>query len=69
MIMQSPILKRFIKKRAADFYFYFSKNFGPTKALASNTNNLDGLNLHCMIINELPVTKNRDVYDLIKLSL
>ena len=67
MIMQSPILKRHIKKRAADLYF--SKNFGSIKALASNTNSLDGLNSHCVVIDELSAIKNRDVYDLIKQSM
>ena len=42
---------------------------GIIKALASNTNSLDGLNSHCVIIDELAAIKNRDLYDLMKQSM
>jgi len=64
MVKQSPMLSSHIKKRAADLYF--SHNMGYIKALASNTNSLDGLDLHCCVIDELSAIKNRDLYDLLK---
>ena len=64
MIQQSPLLKKHIRKRAADLYF--ANNFGFIKALASNTNGLDGLNISCAVIDELAAIKNRDLYDLVK---
>lgn len=67
MIKQSPLLSKHIKKRAADLYF--SLNFGFIKALASNTNSLDGLDVHCAVIDELAAIKNRDLYDLIKQAM
>ncbi len=64
MIKQSPSLKKHIKKRTSDLYF--SKNMGFIRALASNTNSLDGLDVHGGIIDELGAIKNRDIYDLAK---
>lgn len=67
MVQQSQFLSKHIKKRAADLYF--RHNFGTIKALASNTNSLDGLDVHCAVIDELAAIKNRDLYDLIKQSM
>lgn len=67
MVQQSPMLSRHIKKRASDLYF--SYNMGFIKALASNTNSLDGLDVHCAVIDELAAIKNRDIYDLIKQAM
>lgn len=67
MIKQSPMLSKHIKKRANDLYFPL--NFGFIKALASNTNSLDGLDVHAGIIDELAAIKNRDIYDLIKQAM
>lgn len=67
MRMQSPLLRKHIKKRAGDMYF--SGNMGYIKALASNTNSLDGLDTHCGVIDELAAIKNRDIYDLVKQSM
>lgn len=64
MIKQSPYLRKHIKKRASDLYFGY--NLGYIKPLASNTNSLDGLDVHCAVIDELAAIKNRDLYDLIK---
>ncbi len=64
MIQQSPLLSKHIKKRANDLYF--SKNYGFIKALASNSNSMDGLDVHGAVIDELAAIKNRDIYDLIK---
>lgn len=67
MRLQSPMLKKYIRKRAADLYA--PSNMGFIKALASNTNSLDGLNAHGAVIDELAAIKNRDVYDLIKQAM
>ena len=67
MMMQSPLLKKHIRKRAADLYF--PKNFGFIKAIASNSNTMDGLDVHGAVIDELSAIKNRDIYDLIKQAM
>ena len=67
MIQQSPMLTKHVKKRASDLYF--PHNFGFIKALASNTNSLDGLDVHGAVIDELAAIKNRDIYDLVKQAM
>ena len=67
MVAQSPALKKHVRKRVADLYF--SGNMDFIKALASNSNSLDGLDAHCAIIDELSAIKNRDIYDLIKQAM
>lgn len=67
MVKQSPILAKNIRKRAADLYF--AQNFGFIRALASNSNSLDGLDVHAAVIDELAAIKNRDLYDLIKQAM
>ena len=67
MIQQSPLLSKHIKKRSSDLYF--SLNFGFIRALASNTNSLDGLDVHGATVDELAAIKNRDIYDLVKQAM
>lgn len=67
MRLQSPVLMKHIRKRKSDLWFRY--NLGFIMALASNTNSLDGLNGHFIIIDELAAIKNRDVYDLMKQSM
>lgn len=67
MIRQSPMLNKHIRKRASDLYFPL--NMGYIKALASNSNSLDGLDVHMAVIDELAAIKNRDIYDLIKQAM
>lgn len=67
MVQQSPMLSSHIRKRQNDLYF--PHNYGFIKALASNTNSLDGLDVHCAVIDELAAIKNRDLYDLIKQAM
>lgn len=67
MRMQSPLLKKHIRKRAADLYF--PGNMGFVRALGSNVNTLDSLDAHAVIIDELGAIKNRDLYDLMKQSM
>lgn len=67
MIRQSPDLSRWIKKRTSDLYFPL--NMGFIKAIASNSNSMDGLDAHGAVIDELAAIKNRDIYDLIKQAM
>lgn len=67
MVRQSPALSKNIRKRQGDLFFPY--NLGIIKPLASNTNSLDGLNGHCIVIDELAAIKNRDIYDLMKQSM
>lgn len=67
MVMQSPSLAKWIRKRAADLYCDI--NYGFIKALASNSNSLDGLDVHGAVIDELAAIKDRDLYDLIKQAM
>lgn len=67
MVQQSPMLRKHIRKRQSDLYIRL--NYGTIKPLASNSNSLDGLNGHAIIIDELAAIKNRDIYDLMKQSM
>ncbi len=67
MVRQSPMLSKYVRKRASDLYY--EKNLGFIKALASNSNSLDGLDTHAAVIDELSAIKDRDLYDLIKQSM
>jgi phage terminase large subunit-like protein len=67
MVQLSPELSRVIKKRAWDLYF--PHNMGYIRALASNTNSMDGLDISCAVIDELAAIKSRDVYDLIRQAI
>lgn len=67
MMIQDDVLKKYIRKRASDLYY--SRNYGFIKALASNSNSLDGLDAHGAVIDELSAIKNRDIYDLIKQAM
>lgn len=67
MVRQSPELSSHIKKRVGDLYY--PNNMGTIKALANNTNSLDGLDLHCAVIDELSAIRNRDTYDLLKQAM
>lgn len=64
MLHQSPELRAHFHKRAADIFF--PPNQGSIKALASNTNTLDSLDVSFGAVDELAAIKNRDIYDLIK---
>lgn len=67
MRLQSPLIRRHVRKRQEDLYC--DENMGFIKALASDTNHLDSLNSHCVVIDELHAIKNRDLYDLMKQSM
>ena len=67
MVRQSKAIGKHVRMRQSDLYC--DVNMGFIKPLASNTNSLDGLNSHCVVIDELAAIKNRDVYDLMKQSM
>lgn len=66
MIKQSPYLSKHIKKRKTDLYFPITMSkFQP---LGKNSDTLDGLNAHCVIIDELHGVKDRNLYEVMKQS-
>ena len=67
MVSQSPALRKHLKKRKTDLYFPVI--FGKFEPLASESNSLDGLNSHCIIIDELHAIKDRNLYDVMKQSM
>lgn len=67
MVSQSPALRKHIKKRKTDLYFPVA--FGKFAPLASESNSLDGLNSHCVIIDELHAIKDRNLYDVMRQSM
>ena len=67
MVKQSPELNSHIRKRVSDLYY--AQNMGTIRALANNVNSLDGLDLHCAVIDELSAIKTRDTYDLLKQAM
>lgn len=67
MVVQSPLLSKHIKKRKSDLYV--PVNFSTFEPLASDSNTLDGLNMHCGIIDELHSIKDRNIYDVSKQSM
>ena len=67
MVTQSPSLRKHLKKRKTDLYFPVA--FGKFEPLASESNSLDGLNSHCVIIDELHAIKDRNLYDVMRQSM
>lgn len=66
MVKQSPYLSKHIKKRKTDLYFPLTMSkFQP---LGKNSDTLDGLNAHCVIIDELHGVKDRNLYEVMKQS-
>ena len=66
MVQQSPELNRFVKKRKTDLYFPMAMaKFQP---LGKNSDTLDGLNAHCVIMDELHSIKDRNLYEVMKQS-
>lgn len=51
MVKQSPQLRELLKKRKGDLYF--ANTFSRFEALSKDSGSMDGLNAHCVIIDEL----------------
>jgi len=63
MIKKSPVLKRRAKCLVSEIKTAF--NEGVFKPLSSDSNSLDGLNVHCSLIDELHAIKDKNLYDVI----
>lgn len=63
MVNKSPVLKKRIKTLVADLISDF--NDGSFKPLSSDSNSLDGLNVHCSLIDELHAIQDKNLYDVI----
>lgn len=66
MVKQSPDLARTVKKRKSDLYF--SLTYSKMQPLGKNSDTLDGLNSHLVIIDELHSIKDRNLYEVMKQS-
>lgn len=66
MIKQSPDLNKNIRKRKSDLYF--PHNFSKMQSLGKNSNSLDGLNAHLVVIDELHSIQDRNLYEVMKQS-
>ena len=66
MVKQSPELRAVIKQRRNDIYFPATASI--FEALASDSNTLDGLNSHAVIIDELHAIRDRNLYEVMKQS-
>ena len=66
MVKQSPELSAILKTRRNDIYFPATAS--KFEALASDSNTLDGLNSHAVIIDELHAIRDRNLYEVMKQS-
>ncbi len=66
MIKQSPDLLQVVKKRKSDLYFPLT--FSKFQPLGKNSDTLDGLNSHLVIMDELHSIKDRNLYEVMKQS-
>ena len=67
MVSQSALLQKHIRKRKSDLYVDLT--FSTFEPLASDSNTLDGLNMHCGILDEVHAWKDRNIYDVSKQSM
>lgn len=66
MVKQSAQLRELLKKRKGDLYF--AATFSRFEALSKDSGSMDGLNAHCVIIDELHGVKDRNLYEVLKQS-
>ena len=66
MRSQSPEIRAIVKKRRTDMYM--PSTFSLFEPLSSDSNTLDGLNSHLVIIDELHAIKDRNLYEVMKQS-
>lgn len=64
MRRQSQLIARHVTKRTDSLSC--DLNMGYIKPLAANTSHLDGLDVHCGVLDEIHAMTNRDIYDLIR---
>lgn len=63
MVKKSPALRRRIRTLVGELVSDF--NDGSFKPLSSDSNTLDGLNVHCALIDELHAIEDKNLYDVI----
>jgi len=63
MVKKSPVLSKRIRALVAEMISDF--NDGSFKPLSSDSNTLDGLNVHCSLIDELHAIEDKNLYDVI----
>ncbi|WP_169976524.1 terminase large subunit [Campylobacter sp. RM16191] len=66
MVKQSPQLNKFLKKRKSDLYF--ALKMSKMMPLGKNSDTLDGLNSHLVVIDELHGVRDRNLYEVMKQS-
>ena len=66
MRSQSPEIKAIVNKRRSDMYM--PTTFSSFEPLSSDSDTLDGLNSHLVIIDELHAIKDRNLYEVMKQS-
>ena len=66
MRAQSPDIRAIVNKRRTDMYM--PTTFSSFEALSSDSDTLDGLNSHLVIIDELHAIKDRNLYEVMKQS-
>lgn len=66
MVRQSPDLLQVVRKRKSDLYFNLT--FSKFQPLGKNSDTLDGLNSHLVIMDELHSIKDRNLYEVMKQS-
>lgn len=67
MLSQSKALLKHLKKRKTDIYF--PATFGYIMPLCSDSDGLDGLNSHFVVIDELHAIKDVNLYEVLKQSV
>ena len=66
MRSQSPEIRAIVNKRRTDMYM--PSTFSSFEPLSSDSDTLDGLNAHLVIIDELHAIKDRNLYEVMKQS-
>ncbi len=66
MIQQNKTLSNHIRKRKSDLYF--GATFSKFQSLAKNSNSLDGLNSHFIVIDEIHAIKDLNIYEVMQQS-
>ena len=67
MVKQSKDLTKHIRKRKTDLYF--DASLSRLQPLGKNSDTLDGLNAHCVVMDELHSIKDRNLYEVMKQSM
>lgn len=63
MVKKSPVLRKRVRTLVAELISDF--NDGSFRPLSSDSNTLDGLNVHCSLIDELHAIEDKNLYDVI----